>query len=253
MLSKEMKSRFSRQIIIPEIGEEGQERLSASKVLIAGLGGLGSISSYYMTAAGVGHLKIIDRDSVATDNLNRQILHNTGDIGRLKVDSAFEKLGKLNPSCRIEALHEDIESTSVLGFADGCSLIIDATDNLIARHSLNEISLKKNIPLIYGGIDGWTGMAMTFLPGITACFACVFPAEASENKKIFGALGPVVGTIASIQCVEAINILLGRKPGLAGRMLRFMGDRMEFKYSKVEKNRSCPVCNKYMKGTVNDS
>ncbi len=250
MLSDEMKSRFHRQIIIPEIGEAGQESLASSKVLVAGLGGLGSVSSYYMTAAGVGHLKIIDDDAVSLDNLNRQILHNTGDIGRIKVDSGSEKLEKLNPSCRIEKLHTDIISPESHIFAEGCSLIIDATDNLTARNALNKMSLEKNIPLIYGGIDGWNGMVTTFIPGRTACLACLFPVKESEKKTI-GALGPVAGIISSIQSVEAIRILLGEKPGLAGRMLRFTGDQMDFKYSKIDKNPDCPVCSKPMKGSVN--
>ena len=235
--------RFSKQRLIPEIGQAGQEELAKSMVMIAGLGGLGSISAYYLASAGVGRLRIIDRDCVDIDNLNRQILYNTRDIGHLKVDIAVEKLRNLNPDCRIEPLYADILSDQASDFAEGCRLIIDATDNLPARHALNRISLKYKIPFIYGGIDGWQGMTTTFIPGKTGCLACLFPfPNMNRKEKTIGVLGPVAGVMASIQSLEAIMILLGMTPQLAGRMLRFQGLTLDFKETVFEMDPQCSIC-----------
>lgn len=243
MLTKEQKDRFSRQLLIPEFGETGQKALLETSVLIAGLGGLGSVSAYYLVAAGIGHLKIIDRDYVAIENLNRQILHNTNDLGRPKIESARDKLRSLNPDCIIEPIHTDIRGKGLLDLVEGCRLIIDATDNLDARLALNRASVEKRIPFIYGGIDGLSGMTTTFIPGKTACLACIFPSQGRNRKDvIIGALGPVVGTIASIQCTEAVMILSGKSPKLAGRMLRFNGMEIDFKETKITRNPRCHVC-----------
>jgi molybdopterin/thiamine biosynthesis adenylyltransferase len=229
--------------MLPEIGEEGQEKLGKAKVLLVGLGGLGSISSYYLAAAGVGHLRIVDRDSVGLENLNRQILHSTEDLGRPKADSASEKLLRLNPTCHVQTAIVDVGEGNVLNLAKGCSVIIDATDNVSARHVLNRISLKKRIPLIYGGINGWTGMAATFIPGETGCFACLFPPDKTRgDEKGIPALGPTAGVIASIQSMEAVRILLGLPSKLAGRLLEFRGLEMRFRSARIEKDPECPLC-----------
>ena len=243
VLTEEQKRRYQRQISVPEIGEEGQIRLAKASVMIVGLGGLGSVSSYYMTAAGVGHLRIVDHDEVALDNLNRQLLHSTLDLNRPKIDSAAEKLRRLNPECRIEPVRARIGEENGTVLAEGCDLILDATDNLPARHVLNRVSLAGQIPLIYGGINGWNGTAATFIPGKTGCFACLFPPEDPRQQKTgTPALGPVVGVIASIQSVEAIRILLGLRPQLAGRLLDFQGQAIRFRTVRVEKNGECKVC-----------
>lgn len=243
LLTEEQKRRYRRQLILPEIGEDGQEKLGKARVLIVGLGGLGSISSYYLAAAGVGHLRIVDRDAVGLENLNRQLLHSTVDLGRPKVESASEKLLRLNPSCRVQAEVMTIGDENALGLAEGCGLIIDATDNIATRHVLNRVSLRKKIPFIYGGIRGWNGMAATFIPGKTGCFACLFPLErARTNETEFPALGPTAGVIASIQSMEALRILLGLPPRLAGRLLTFRGVEMRFRSTFVEKDPECPQC-----------
>ena len=217
MLTEEQKRRYRRQLILPEIGEEGQKRLGRAKVLLVGLGGLGSISSYYLAAAGVGHLRIVDRDAVGLDNLNRQLLHSTDDLGRPKVESASEKLLRLNPSCHVETAILNIGDKNALGLAKGCGLIIDATDNLATRHVLNRVSLRKQIPFIYGGINGWNGMAATFISGKTGCFACLFPPERTRTDETeFPALGPTAGVIASIQSMEALRIPAGSSSEACG-------------------------------------
>jgi len=249
LLTEEQKRRYRRQLILPEIGEEGQQKLGRAKVLLVGLGGLGSISSYYLAAAGVGHLRIVDRDAVGLENLNRQLLHSTDDLGRPKVESASEKLLRLNPLCHVETAIVDIGDKNASGLAKDCSLIIDATDNLATRHVLNRVSLQKQIPFIYGGINGWNGMAATFIPGKTGCFACLFPPERTRpNETEFPALGPTAGAIASIQSMEALRILLGLPSRLAGRLLTFRGLEMRFRSTSIEQDPECSLCGRPQEG-----
>jgi len=249
VLTEEQKRRYRRQLMLPEIGEEGQPKLLRAKILIVGLGGLGSISSYYLAAAGVGHLRILDRDCVGLENLNRQLLHSTEDLGRPKVESASEKLLRLNPACHVQPLIVDIRDENASGLAKGCDLIIDATDNLATRHVLNRVSLEKQIPFIYGGINGWKGMAATFLPGKTGCFACLFPLQkTSVGEPAIPALGPTAGAIASIQSMEALRILLGLPSQLAGKLLTFRGVDMRFRITPLEQNPECSLCARPQEG-----
>ncbi len=242
-LTEEQRRRYQRQLLIPEIGERGQVKLGAARVLVVGLGGLGSISSYYLAAAGVGHLRIIDRDEVSLDNLNRQLLHSTPDLTRPKADSAADKLHRLNPECLLEPVRTHIEEKNGLVLAEGCDVILDATDNLGSRHVLNRISLAKRIPLVYGGINGWNGTASTFVPGETGCFACLFPPESlGATATVVPAFGPAVGVIGSIQSVEVIRILLGMRPSLANRLLKFQGNGIQFRTVRVEQNPACKQC-----------
>ena len=243
MLTAEQKNRYHRQLILPEFGIEGQLKLAGARVLIVGVGGLGSITAFYLTAAGVGHIRIVDNDIVTVGNLNRQLLHSTADLNRPKVESAAEKLNILNPECFIEKVYARFEDDNRFDLAEGCDLILDATDNLASRHVLNRVSLKRRIPLIYGGINGWNGKASTFLPGKTCCFACVIPeGEAKKKLEVIPALGPTTGVIASIQNMEAMKILLNIEPGLADRLLDFQGSRFRFRTVTLEKNPHCTVC-----------
>lgn len=211
--------------------------------MIVGLGGLGSISAYYLVAAGVGHLKVIDRDRVALENLNRQILHTTSDIGRPKVDSAVEKLYELNAGCRFEPILENINTNNATNFASDCDLIIDATDNLATRHILNSTSLEIEIPFLFGAIDGWNGMASTFIPGRTGCFACIFPQQKDVPKKTpASALGLTAGMIAIVQALEALKICLRLEPQLVNRMLDYRGLDLSFRFIDIEKNPDCRIC-----------
>jgi len=211
--------------------------------LIVGLGGLGSITSSYLAAAGVGWLRIVDRDVVALSNLNRQLLHWTKDLGRPKTVSAGDKLRRLNPECFIEPMHVPVGEDGGYDLADGCDLIVDATDNLATRHLLNRISLGKGIPFIYGGINGWNGTVATFIPGRTCCLACLFPrTQGQEEAGVTPALGPTAGVIASIQSMEVLRILLGLEPALAGRLLEFQGSRMRFRTVRLERNPDCVLC-----------
>ncbi len=249
MLTEEQKRRYRRQLILPEIGEEGQQKLGKARVLIVGLGGLGSISSYYLAAAGVGHLRIVDRDAVGLENLNRQLLHSTDDLGRPKVESASEKLLRLNPSCHVQTVIVNLGDENALGLAKGCSLIIDATDNLATRHVLNRVSLKKQIPFIYGGINGWNGMAATFIPGKTGCFACLFPPErprASETAI------PCAGSYGGRDRLHpehgSPQDLIGSSSTAGGKLLTFRGLEMRFRITPIEQNPECPLCARPQEG-----
>ena len=248
-LTEEQRTRYRRQLTIPEIGEEGQIRLGKARVMIVGLGGLGSVSSFYLAAAGVGCLRILDHDTVCLDNLNRQLLHSTSDLDRPKVDSAAEKLGRLNPECSVEPMRLQVGEGSGFELAEGCDLILDATDNLAARHVLNRISLARRIPLIYGGINGWNGSASTFVPGETGCLSCLFPSkDVGAPATGFPVVGPAAGVIGSIQSAEAIRILLGMSPALANRLLNFQGKSMKFRTVHVGKDPACPQCGPSSRG-----
>jgi molybdopterin/thiamine biosynthesis adenylyltransferase len=240
--SEEELLRYHRQIIIPGFGEEGQEKLKNARIFIAGVGGLGSISSYYLTAAGIGHLTIVDRDKVSGSNLNRQILHWTDDIDREKTDSACAKLRRLNPHCKIQALQCEMTEENCEDLIGDCSIIVDATDNLEARRILNIASIRKRIPFIYGGVNQLDGLASTFIPGQTPCFECVFPYMGPQEAKPFGIIGAVPGVIASIQTVEAMKLILGMEGLLAGRLLCFSGHDMSFREFKLRRNPECSVC-----------
>ncbi len=240
-LSDAELARYDRQIIMPEIEVEGQEKLKKSRVFIAGLGGLGSISASYLVAAGIGHIRMVDGDRVTPGNLNRQILHWTGDVGRAKTDSAVEKLQQLNPDCQIESFDEIIGEDNVLELISDCDLIMDATDNLETRKLLNHVSVRKKIPLIFGGVEGLNGMITTFIPEETGCLECLFPfSELRENP--IGVIAPLPGLIASIQALEAIKFVLEMGGLLKSRLFYINGADMSFKFVRIEKNPDCCVC-----------
>ena len=243
-LSDEEKTRYRRQLIMPEIGASGQRHLKQATVLIAGLGGLGSISAYYMAAAGVGHLKIVDMDRVAVHNLNRQILHTTADIGKSKTDSALAKLKALNPFCHIETIAACIGDDTVNAMVGDCDLILDGTDNIGTRKVLNRAAQQAGIPFIFGGVNGFDGMLATFIPGQSACLECIFPSNSIRSPEEIGAIGPVVGVIASLQSVEAVKILTGKEADLSGTLVRFHGLGMRIRKTVIDRNPDCLVCSR---------
>jgi molybdopterin-synthase adenylyltransferase len=244
-LSVEELQRYNRQIIIPEVGEEGQRKLKESRVFVAGIGGLGSISSYYLTAAGIGYLRIVDKDRVDYSNLNRQIIHWTGDIDEWKSVSGSRKLRNLNPHASIDAIQAEITEDNCAELVGDCSVIVDAMDNMKTRRFLNAVSVSKGIPYVYGGVHQLDGLASTFIPGMTPCLECVFPETGSESIPTPpGILGPVPGLIACVQAIETIKLLLDLDGLLTGRLLCFCGYDMTFREFKLNKNPGCPVCGK---------
>ena len=188
MLSSDEVQRYDRQIMMPEIGEEGQERLRNAKILVAGTGGLGSPISIYLTAAGIGHIRLVDHDRIELSNLNRQILHWDDDIGKLKVESAKKKLHKLNPNASIEILSQTIEKDNVSDIVGDYDGIVDAMDNLPTRYLLNKTAIEKGIPFFHGAVRGLEGRAMTIIPGKTACLNCLYHGASVPAEKF-----PVIG------------------------------------------------------------
>ena len=242
MLNASERQRYERQLIMPEISASGQTKIRNARIFIAGIGGLGSISAYYMTAMGVGRIRLVDSDRVELSNLNRQIMHHTSDIGKWKTRSAEEKLTRLNPDCRLEPIHESITRNNVLDLVRGCDLILDATDNQITRKALNGAAIALQVPFIYGGIDGFTGMVSTFRPKETACFECIFPDDPSPPAGPIGVLGPVPGLVASLQSIEAVKLILDVDPSLMNRLLRIDSWNMSFKTTYLTRNEDCNVC-----------
>jgi len=242
MLTPGQRERYARQIMLPEIGETGQEELSRSRVLVAGLGGLGSLASLYLAAAGVGMLRLADKDRVSLSDLNRQILYIEDDIGKIKTDAASERLMALNGLCRIDPVCTDICSAPEDLLA-GCNLVVDATDNPAARRAVNHAAVKLGIPMIYGGVSGFSGSLTVILPGKSACFECLFPdSDDDAPARAVGAVAPVVGMVASMQCAEVLKLLLGIGEPMADRMLIIRADRGEWKVIRTRRNPHCTLC-----------
>jgi len=245
MLTQSEKERYDRQIMIPEIGEAGQERLKRSKVLIAGAGGLGSPIAVYLAAAGIGKIRLIDEDIVDISNLNRQILHWDEDVGRGKVDSAFDKLSKLNPTIHVEAMRETIGEDNVSRLVEGCDLIVDAMDNLPTRYLLNGVAVERRIPFFHGAVRGFEGRAMTVIPGETACLMCMYRGPVPKEK--FPVIGVAPAVIGAIQVTEVIKYLVGAGDLLKNRILLYDGLDLTFTEFKVKRNPQCAHCG-HLKG-----
>jgi molybdopterin/thiamine biosynthesis adenylyltransferase len=240
VLTPDERERYDRQIMIEQIGLEGQERLKRSRVVIAGAGGLGSPIAIYLTAAGVGMIRLIDHDLVSMSNLNRQILHWEEDIGKKKVDSAGTKLKHLNPGIAIETIAETITEKNASQLVDGYDAIVDAMDNLPSRYLLNRCAIEKNIPFFHGAVNGFEGRAMTVLPGKTACLRCMYRGVVPEKK--FPVIGVTPAIIGSIQATEVIKYLLGIGQLLTNRLLMYDGLEAIFTEFAVNRNRDCDHC-----------
>lgn len=247
MLSQEQKLRYKRNILLSEVGEEGQERLLNSKVLIIGVGGLGSPVSLYLTAAGVGSLSLADGDIVDESNLQRQVLHFTTDVGRCKVESAAEKLANLNPGVAIRQSREFLFGESLVQAIEGHDFVIDATDNLNTKLAINDACVNAGIPFSHGGIFQFGGQAMTVFPGKTACYRCVYLDHSPDLQKnqptaVAGPLGPVAGIIGCIQATECLKYLLGIEDLLSNVLLTMDTMGMDFRKIRVKRNNECQAC-----------
>jgi molybdopterin-synthase adenylyltransferase len=234
-------TRYSRQIIYPDFGEEGQIRLKKAHVLIAGVGGLGSPNATNLAYAGIGKLTLIDCDSVEFSNLNRQTLHWERDINEEKVVSASKKLKEMNSKIEVISLNIRITSENIGEMLKGVDLVMDCMDNMETRFVLNEGCFKKGIPFIFGGVRGLEGQVTTIIPGKTPCLECLYP-RGIEGKKPFPVFGATPALIASLQTMEAIKLLSGFGELLTGRMLFVNGETMEFMMIKIEKKKNCPIC-----------
>lgn len=243
--TEEELKRYSRQILLGGVGEKGQSRLRDGRVLLVGAGGLGSPAAYYLAAAGVGLIGIADGDRVDITNLQRQILHNTADLGRLKVESAKEKLTRLNPGIQITAYPERLTPENAADIISSYDFVVEATDSFSTKYLVNDTCVALGKPFCLGGILRLEGQAMTHLPG-TACYRCLFPAP-PDTKDVpsasqVGVLGAAVGIVGSVQATEAIKYLTGMGRLLTDRLLSVDAATMAFSSVAVRRNPACPAC-----------
>jgi len=239
-LSAEDRERYHRQILLPEWGEEAQERLRAATVFVAGAGGLGSPVAAYLAAAGVGTLRVCDSGRVELSNLNRQILHGQSDIGRDKPDSATDSLARLNPRVRVIPLSERITPGSAAGLVADASLIVDCLDNFETRFVINHFALDSGIPFVHAGVQGLCGQIGFFNPPQTACLACLVPDP--PEASTFPIVGATAGLLGCLEALEGLKYLTGKGELLRGRLLFVDAAAMEFQEVSLEKDPACPVC-----------
>jgi molybdopterin/thiamine biosynthesis adenylyltransferase len=240
MLDKEELERYKRQIAVMGLGEEGQEKLKNTRLLIAGVGGLGSAAAFYLAAAGTGCLRVADSDRVELSNLNRQILHTTEEIGKDKTISACEKIKALNPNVEVETLQNRINVKNIDIMLEGCDGVVDGADNLETRYILNQAALKAGIPIFHGAAAGFEGRAMTVLPHRSACLMCLYRGAAVNKKN--AVVGAAAGVIGCIQASEAIKFISGLGRLLTNRLLVYNGLSMRFSEIQVERDPSCGHC-----------
>jgi molybdopterin/thiamine biosynthesis adenylyltransferase/rhodanese-related sulfurtransferase len=245
-LSAEQRNRYQRHLLLPEVGEAGQQKLLVSKVLLLGAGGLGSPAALYLAAAGVGTIGIIDMDVVDDSNLQRQILHNVDRIGDRKVDSAKKTLTALNPDVDVVTYDTRLGADNLLSIIAGYDVIVDGTDNFPTRYLVNDASLIERIPVVHGSIFRFEGQATVFDPYNGPCYRCLLPepppADMAPSCSEAGVLGVLPGIIGSIQAMEAIKILLGIGDSLVGRLLAYDALEESFRTFKVNRDPACPAC-----------
>jgi molybdopterin/thiamine biosynthesis adenylyltransferase/rhodanese-related sulfurtransferase len=247
VLSPEQRARYSRHLLIPEVGEDGQQRLLDARVLLVGAGGLGSPASLYLAAAGVGTLGIVDADVVDESNLQRQIVHSTERLGEPKVLSAKRTIEALNPDVRVVPFEERLTSENIDRIlADGWDVIVDGADNFPTRYLVNDASVWHGIPVVHGSIFRFEGQVTVFAPGQGPCYRCLFPqpppAELAPSCAEGGVLGVLPGIIGSIQASEALKLILDRGESLAGRLLLFDALGTTLDEVNVRRDPDCPVC-----------
>jgi molybdopterin/thiamine biosynthesis adenylyltransferase len=245
-LSPDQRNRYQRHLLLPEVGDEGQQKLLDAKVLLLGAGGLGSPAALYLAAAGVGTLGIIDMDVVDESNLQRQILHNLDRVGDRKVDSAKKTLTALNPDIDVVTYDVRLGADNVLDVIDGYDVIVDGTDNFPTRYLVNDASLVKRIPVVHGSIFRFEGQATVFFPYVGPCYRCLVPepppADLAPSCAEAGVLGVLPGIVGSIQAMEAIKLILGLGEPLVGRLLAYDALEETFRTFKVGRDPQCPAC-----------
>ncbi len=252
-LTNDQIERYSRQIILPDVGGKGQERLLGAKVLIIGAGGLGSPAALYLSSAGVGKIGIVDSDAVELNNLQRQILHSTETVGKPKVESAKEHLNSINPDSEIITYNLRISSKNIMDIIKDYDIVIDGSDNFPTRFLVNDACVLAKKPLSHGGIFRFDGQAITIIPGESACYRCLFPEPPPPGLvpscQEAGILGAVAGVIGTIQANEALKYILGIGNLLTGKLLVFNALDSSFRQVNVPKDPDCYVCGKNPKIT----
>ncbi len=245
-LSPREVARYSRHLIMPEVGVDGQKRLKASSVLLIGAGGLGSPLALYLAAAGVGRLGLVDFDVVDFSNLHRQVIHGTPDVGRPKLRSAAERVAAINPEVRVDTYETRLTSANALDLLRPYDVVIDGTDNFPTRYLVNDACVLLGKPNVYGSIFRFEGQASVFYPGKGPCYRCLYPEPPPPGEVPScaegGVLGILPGLIGCVQATECVKLLLGRGEPLVGRLLLYDALQMSFREFKVRRNPACPVC-----------
>jgi len=244
--TEEQIGRYDRQILLPDMGREGQERIRNGRVLCVGAGGLGSPVAYYLVAAGVGVLGLMEMDVVDISNLQRQLLHYTDDIGRPKVESAAEKLQALNPEVRLETYATRLTSENALEIIGRYDVVVDACDNFPTRYLVNDACVFLRKPLVHGSVLRFEGQVTTFVPGEGPCYRCVYPTPPAPGEipscQEAGVLGAVPGLVGSLQAVEALKLVAGAGESLVGRLVVYDALEMSFRDFVLRRDPDCAVC-----------
>jgi sulfur-carrier protein adenylyltransferase/sulfurtransferase len=244
--SSDQRNRYQRHLLLPEVGEKGQQKLLESKVLLLGAGGLGSPAALYLAAAGVGTLGVIDMDVVDASNLQRQVLHNMDRVGERKVDSAKKTITALNPDVAVATYDVRLGADNILDILGDYDVIVDGTDNFPTRYLVNDASLVKSIPVVHGSIFRFEGQVTVFDPYNGPCYRCLIPepppAELAPSCAEAGVLGVLPGIVGSIQALEAIKMLLGLGAPLVGRLLAYDALEEQFRTFNVRRDPDCPAC-----------
>ncbi|MBN1444346.1 MAG: molybdopterin-synthase adenylyltransferase MoeB [Planctomycetes bacterium] len=245
-LTARERERYARHLAIDEVGEEGQLRLKKARVLCVGAGGLGSPAAFYLAAAGVGTLGIVDGDVVDRSNLQRQILHRDDRVGELKVDSARKTLEALNPDIRVEAHPERLTSANIDAIIEGCDIVVDGSDNFPTRYLLSDACVKHGKPNVHGSVHRFEGQVTVFWPGRGPCYRCLFleppPPEMAPPCAEAGVLGVVPGVIGVLEAIEAIKIILGKGELLLGRLLTYDALEARFREIRIRRDPACAYC-----------
>jgi molybdopterin/thiamine biosynthesis adenylyltransferase len=245
----EQLARYSRQIILKEVGIKGQKKLRQARVLVVGAGGLGAPAAFYLAAAGVGRIGIIDADEVDLSNLQRQILHGTDDVGRPKADSARASLLALNPETEVRALRVFVNAGNIMDFIRDYDFIIDGTDNFPAKFLINDACVLAGKAFSHAGILRFTGQLMTYVPGQGPCYRCVFqeppPPEAVPSCRQAGVIGALAGVVGSLQAMEAIKYIVGTGALLTGALLTYNGLQGDFRKIALPRRADCAVCGEH--------
>jgi len=245
-MNSDQRNRYQRHLLLPEVGEKGQQKLFDAKVLMLGAGGLGSPAALYLAAAGVGTIGIIDMDVVDASNIQRQILHNHDRVGMRKVDSARMTLEALNPDLVVKTYDTRLNAENILDIIDGYDVIVDGTDNFPTRYLVNDAALLKKIPVVHGSIFRFEGQATIFAPYVGPCYRCMIPepppAELAPSCAEAGVLGVLPGIIGSIQAIETIKLILDLGEPLIGRLLSYDSLDQSFRTFKVRRDPQCPAC-----------
>ncbi|HZX26629.1 MAG TPA: molybdopterin-synthase adenylyltransferase MoeB [Telluria sp.] len=239
--------RYSRHILLDEIGIEGQEKLLAGRALVIGAGGLGSPAALYLASAGVGSITIVDDDAVDLTNLQRQIAHTTARVGQPKADSAREAMLALNPGIAVHALRERADADRLLALARGADVVLDCSDNFATRHAVNRACFAAGVPLVSGAVIRFDGQISVYDPRDPAspCYSCLFPEDQRFEDvacSTMGVFAPLVGVVGAMQAAEALKLLAGVGSSLAGRLLLLDGRTMEWSEIRVARNPECGVC-----------